>query len=155
MNDVLEPPSSSLFDPDLWVRDHHAQTGYLGANGFTFVGRFLTWWPHHGMALSTSLHELSECSNEAALWLRGYLQGSAPEAWFDDPDFDYADDDPRTELWEHAVAIYQQTGTWAVGRECEVCGTELLPSSPAEFLCTQHGGEIRSCWPTITASPSS
>ena len=98
---------------------------------------------------------LSACSAEAALWLRGYLEGSAPEAWFDDPDFDYADDDPRTELWREAVLGYQLTGTWVVGRECEECGTELLPSSPAgDPLCPEHGGGIPSCWPTVVPSTS-
>ena len=155
MNSVARPPDNSPFDPDLWVRDHHGHLGYLGANGFTFVGRFLTWWPHHDTALSTSLHELSECSPEAALWLRGYLRGSAPEAWFDDPEFDYSEDDPRTALWQHAVDVYQQTGTWAVGRECDVCGTELLPSSPVGLLCARHGGDLRSCWPNVAPSPSS
>jgi hypothetical protein len=146
-------PEDGQFDRLLWVRDRSGHVGCLGSNGQTFVGRFLVWWPHHGMALSTSLHELSECSHEAALWLRGYLQGSSPEAWCDDEGFDYAVDDERTELWREAVAGYQLTGAWRPGRTCEVCGQEVLPSSPVGLRCAEHGGEIRSCWPKVIAEP--
>jgi hypothetical protein len=144
MTDDSNLPDDPQFDRLLWVRDEAGHVGYLGSNGHTFAGRFLVWWPHHQTALSTSLHHLSECSEEAALWLRGYLQGSTPKAWFEDEDFDYAEDDERTRLWWEAAAGYQLTGTWAEGRTCKMCGRKLLPSSPPGLRCQDHGGGIRS-----------
>ncbi len=144
------PPEHSPFDARLWVRDAHGHIGYLGAKSYTFPERFLTWWAYLGSAYSTSLHELSECSASSELWLRGFLRGSAPDAWFEDDDFEYEESDARTHRWREAVEGYQLTGTWAPGRRCEVCDAEILPSAPAgPPYCPRHGGEIRSSWPSV------
>jgi hypothetical protein len=149
MDDLTLPAEDTPFVRALWVRDHDGRIGFLGARSFTFVERFLTWWAHLGGAYSTSLHELSACSFEASLWLRGFLEGSAPEAWFADPTFDYSDEDPRTRLWREAVSAYRLTGTWGPGWSCAVCGADLIPSAPVGTRCPDHGGEIRSHWPAI------
>jgi hypothetical protein len=145
--DPVLPPSDSFYGPDRWVRDKDGHLGFLGAQGHTFVGRFLTWWSHLGAAYSTSLSELVECSSTSAAWLQGFLSGSEPEPWFGD-DFDFGEDDPRSAIYREALAAYHLTGVWKE-RNCEMCGAEMLPSAPVGLVCFDHGGAITSNWPII------
>lgn len=143
------PPEKSPFDQHRWVKDHDQNLGFLGSNPHTHIGRFSVWWTQHQGAYSTSLYDLAVCSGSAAQWLLGFLSGSEPSGWFGD-DFDYDDQDPRTPLWRTAVAGYHLTGTWKLGRRCQECDVDLLPSAPVGFRCAAHGGALSSQWPTVT-----
>jgi hypothetical protein len=140
---------ADLFDPwsgfsrHRWVRDRHGRIGYLGSNSHTFRGRFLTYWVHEGAAYSTSLHELSECSEASADWLHGFLSGSEPP-----PPDDLEETEASVAQWREAALLYQRTGVWGRGRVCEVCGNELPPSAPVGFRCVEHG-TTEDHWPSI------
>jgi hypothetical protein len=141
----------------LWVEDSDHRTGWLGSNPHTFPGRFLVYWAHRGEAYSASLNGLLVVGERAAIWLEGFLAGAEPPGWFGD-DFDYTEDDPRTQEWRRAIERFSLTGTWGPGRVCEEGGHPMLPSEPLGFRCIEHGGiasfpRIRHDPPGICADP--
>jgi len=140
------PPSlfrpDSGFRRDRWVRDHDGNPGWLGSNGHTFPGRFLTFWPQHGAAYSTSLDELAECSRAAADWLDGFLTGAEPDGrLIEGGGFDYDERDPRTAWYVENWRQFHLTGNWVCDKDEDMSGREVAwptiwedsPTSPTRL----------------------
>jgi hypothetical protein len=98
-------------DAALRVRVRGRGEGYLDGNVHTFRGRFTVWYPDLGDGLATSLSEIESMTEEARIWITGYLAGSEP------PMTEYLgidDDDDATEeefqRWTAFCRRFRETG---------------------------------------------
>lgn len=58
------------------VRDYG--TGYIDGNVHTYRGRFGVWYPERQSGFATSLSEVEDMTEQARMWITGYLAGSEP-----------------------------------------------------------------------------
>lgn len=124
-------------DQKLWFLQKSccSEKHYLFYNPHTFFGRMGAWCPTHKHSYCVSKHEIDTCSKEATYWIRGFLRGNEPSYPTDNSGDLLPEEDPRIKEWRAAIALFVETGVWAVGRICNRCGEKLLPSEPVGFTC--------------------
>jgi hypothetical protein len=122
------------FDEHLWFTAAYCPERHylLDANPFTFHGRMRAWCPDKGVAYNISKGEIETCSEATRYWVRGYLAGNTHEPPRDADGDWLPEDDPATERWRRAAALFLITGIWRAGDPvpCSECGEDLLPSQP-------------------------
>ena len=120
------------FDKKLWFTMGDCCPGkhYLLHNPHTFPGRMGAWCPQKKVTFCVSKSAIETCSIEAQYWVRGFLAGNEPDAPVDEHGDYVADADPQYEMWRAAIKQFPETGIWVRGRQCEICGVELLPTQP-------------------------
>ncbi|WP_375504758.1 hypothetical protein [uncultured Jatrophihabitans sp.] len=85
--------------------------GYIDGNVHTHRGRFGVWYPEMRDGLATSLDEVESMTDEASIWITGFLEGDSPDLY----DYLGADVDETPEelaRWQAFCARFVQTGVW-------------------------------------------
>lgn len=85
--------------------------GYIDDNPHTYPGRFGVWYPDLRDGLATSLSEIESMTDQARLWIAGYLAGSEP-ALADYLGIDDENDATEDEFhrWADFRARFRETG---------------------------------------------
>jgi hypothetical protein len=93
--------------------------------------------PQKSESFIVSMLEIVETSDEARIWVAGFLAGNEPEGnrMYGEQFFEFADDDPQVERWREALRLFRRTGAWEADRICERCGAEMLPSEMPGLVC--------------------
>ena len=120
------PPPPDL-DRALWFEPGCCTEGrhYLLYNPHTFPGRMGAYCEAQDRSFSVSLSEIERASDQARIWIRGFLSGNEPPPPLDPEGYTIDDlDDPRWEAWRQAIEAFRQTGNWPGG----------APTGPTEPL---------------------
>ena len=127
----MKPDTPPDYDPKLWftMAPHCEGKHYLLYTPHTFVGRIGAWCPTKGEVFNVSKAEMDSSSEEAKIWLKGYLAGCEPEAPRTELGTPLECEAPRHQFWLKSVELFAATGSWYSGdRNGEGCKEPLLPS---------------------------
>lgn len=103
LNDSENPLDS--IDPTFWVVRHDRPgRGLLKGSCFSAPGRFAVEYGGEPNLICTSKNEVSSASDQAWVWIEGFLQGSMPAAKSDDPTY--------LREWEAAREEFLRSGNW-------------------------------------------
>ena|ERR1019366_3483293 len=103
-------------DPTLWIGCRRGgDWDYLVEdNPHTFPGRMSAFCPHvtENPHYNVSIGEVTECSPESKIWMRGFVAGSEPDIPLDSEGYELDEDDPKALAWAEARPEYIKTGYW-------------------------------------------
>lgn len=113
--------------------------GYLDGNVHTYRGRFGVWYPARQDGFATSLSDIETMTEQARIWIAGYLSGSEPSiAEYLGIDGDEDVTEQETERWTAFCRRFRATG------ECPPL--ERRPRRPLEITAEERKEVVIDPW---------
>jgi len=116
MPEEMPPDLPADVDPRLWFEMAGCEgRHYLVEGNPHIVGRIYAYCPTNKTVSRVSKYEITASSEEAAYFVRGFLSGGEPPPPLDEEGM-LVDDEAAIERWQHALAIWRDTGRWTGDR---------------------------------------